>query len=165
MHPAFDRPDQISRDILICDWHYDKHDHGYPSIGQFMQSGFYTIPSVAVDLDQAKFFWGFCLEYAYLAKKYDWPGKLGGLLFTNWQPLTAAGCELMLKGIRQSLPRDTVKQGQKLGAAMDHEPDTATVTEPTVVSDLQAALDPWRPDRTGLVVGSLAAAVAAFRKA
>lgn len=149
MYPAFDRPDQISRDILICDWHYDKHDHGYPSIGQFMQNGFFTIPSVAVDLDQARFFWGFCLEYAYLAKKYDWPGKLGGLLFTNWQPLSAAGCELILRGIQQSLPRDATKLGQL----------------PTAALDIQPGSDPWGPDRTGLVVGSMAAAVAAFRKA
>jgi hypothetical protein len=100
MYPAFDRKDEVTRDIMICDWHYDLHDHGYPSIGQFMEDGFFTIPSIASDLEQCKHFWGFCLEFKYLARKFKWPGKLGGILCTHWSPLTPQGVEDLLKGIQ-----------------------------------------------------------------
>jgi hypothetical protein len=32
--------DRIPRDILICDWHYEKRDDGYPSIPFFADQGF-----------------------------------------------------------------------------------------------------------------------------
>ncbi len=109
MYPAFDLKDQITRDIMICDWHYDKHDHGYPSVGQFMENGFFTVPAVAGDLDQAKFFWGFCLEYCYLSRKFKWPGRLGGLLFTHWAPLTLKNSDELLSAIMKSLRQERVE--------------------------------------------------------
>lgn len=106
MHPAFFDEQNIARDIIICDWHYDLHDHGYPSVGQFMEGGFFTVPSVAANLEQVKHFWGFCLEHLYLGRKRHWPGKLGGILFTHWNPLTEQGATQLLAGIRGE-PIDT----------------------------------------------------------
>ena len=88
MHPAFNMTDKITRDITITDWHYDLHSDGYPSVGQFIEGGFNTIITFGADQVQAKHFYKFALEYIYLAKKFKWAGKFGGVLFTQWTPLT-----------------------------------------------------------------------------
>ncbi len=106
MWPAFDRTDEVTRDIIICDWHYDLHDHGYPSVGQFMQAGFDVIPSFGADEKQAAHFWHYALEYLYLGNKFGWKGHVLGLLCTHWKPLTAEGVDALLAGIRQEHPYD-----------------------------------------------------------
>ncbi len=123
MHPAFDDKDRIRRDIMICDWHYDYHDHGYPSVDQFMEAGFYTIPSVAVDIRQVKHFWSHCLEAVYLGKKMNWPGQMAGMLFTHWTPLTASGVDDLLRGIRRetvdrTIPFGSGETGEVIGQMM-----------------------------------------------
>ncbi len=106
MWTAFDRADEVTRDIVICDWHYDLHDHGYPSVGQFMQAGFDVIPSFGADEKQAAHFWHYALEYLYLGNKFGWPGHVRGLLCTHWTALTAEGVDALLAGIRQEHPYD-----------------------------------------------------------
>ena len=94
---AFDR---IPKDIVICDWHYDHHDHGYYSTEQFLTAGFYELPALGHQLDQAKHFWGYVLEDLYCARKLKWPGKIGGVLFTNWAVLTAQSAQDMIDGAK-----------------------------------------------------------------
>ena len=90
--------DMIPKDIIICDWHYDLHDHGYYSTETFLTAGFFDVPSFGHQLDQAKHFWGFCLEDLYLSRKFKWPGKLGGVIFTNWAPLNPKEVQDMIDG-------------------------------------------------------------------
>lgn len=100
IYPAFNDEELITRDIIICDWHYEDHDHGYPSMDHFMKGGFLTIPAVAGNLEQAKHFWGYCLDMHYLGRKMHWPGKLGGLLITHWSPFTSEAGKEMMAGIK-----------------------------------------------------------------
>lgn len=99
MHKSFDMTDKITRDIIITDWHYDMHSQGYPSIGQFMEGGFTTIAALGANPNQAEHFWKHCLEYIYLGKKFHWPGRLGGLLFTQWKSFTPEIAKQILFGI------------------------------------------------------------------
>ena len=100
MYPAFDMADKVTRDIIITDWHYDLHDHGYPSIGQFMEGGFRTIAALGADEEQAAHFLKFCLEYVYLGRKYGWKGNFDGVLFTHWAPLTNEKADDLLEGLK-----------------------------------------------------------------
>ncbi len=88
MHGALHRKDQVTRDIILCDWHYDHHSAGYPSVETFIKEGFFVAPSVFHVPDNAEHFWTHALEAQYLSKRYRWDGQLGGILFTNWQPMT-----------------------------------------------------------------------------
>ena len=92
--------DMIPKDIIICDWHYDLHDHGYYSTETFLTAGFFDVPSFGHQLDQAKHFWGFCLEDLYLSRKFKWPGKLGGVLFTHWGQMDMESAEELIAGFK-----------------------------------------------------------------
>lgn len=100
MHPALHRTCEVTRDIILCDWHYEWHSAGYPSVETFVREGFSTVPSFYTNAENAAHFWLHALEAHYLGKKYQWPGKLGGLLCTNWRALDAESVSNMLAGIR-----------------------------------------------------------------
>ena len=87
MHPALHMDDQVTRDIIICDWHYDWHSAGYPSVETFIKEGFFVLPSVFHIAENAVHFWTHALEAQYLTRRYGWKGQLGGMIFTNWTPL------------------------------------------------------------------------------
>lgn len=99
MYKAFDM-EEITRDIIICDWHYDLHDHGYYSTEQFIKGGFFDVPSFGADLEQCKHFWGYCMEDLFLSRKYKWPGKLGGVLFTHWGQMDMESAERLIEGFK-----------------------------------------------------------------
>jgi hypothetical protein len=67
--------DMIPKDIIICDWHYEKMDK-YPSIPMFFEKGFRVLPTSWSDVDAVKAL----IEYSY---KQDSP-KMLGHLFTIW---------------------------------------------------------------------------------
>lgn len=98
-YPAFDMEDKVTRDIVITDWHYDMHSHGYPSTGKFMEAGFNTIISVAANRDQPEHFFKHALEYVYLSRQRNWKGKMLGVLCTQWNPLTKEVVDLILAGV------------------------------------------------------------------
>lgn len=97
MHACFDK---IPKDILINDWHYDLHDHGYPSFDRFQKGGFGYIPATYNDIGQAKHLWGYALENVYSGDKYQWPGRMMGFLSTQWTPMTPDIAETLLKCIK-----------------------------------------------------------------
>lgn len=68
--------DKIPKDIIICDWHYDKLDN-YPSISVFLNKGFRVLPSSWKDVDAANAFVENSLEYKN-------PNMLGHLI-TTWK--------------------------------------------------------------------------------
>lgn len=115
MYKAFDM-EEITRDIIICDWHYDMHDHGYPSVEQFMKGGFFTVPAMGGKVEQALHFWGFCLEDLYLGRKLKWEGKLGGVLFTNWGDLNPESADEILRAINgEKIPSEITWSGAPVG--------------------------------------------------
>lgn len=118
-YPAFDRTDEVTRDIIITDWHYERTAFDFPSIEQFMKGGFTVLPSLGWDVAQCKDFWKYCLEYIYLGKKNHWPGRVGGILFTQWTPLTCEIIERIQAGIRGTAgehtgPFDPAKVGETI---------------------------------------------------
>ncbi|MED5015689.1 family 20 glycosylhydrolase [Paenibacillus chibensis] len=75
--PAVDR---IPKDIILCDWHYDKLDQ-YPSVGHLLEKGFtvwpssWNMPEAALDL----------LEQSYVqAGKLGADERMPGMLVTGW---------------------------------------------------------------------------------
>lgn len=121
IYPAFDLSDEVTRDILITDWHYERTAFNFPSIEQFMKGGFQVIPSLGSDIAQAKDFWKYCLEYIYLGRKNHWAGKVGGLLFTQWTPLTAELIDHIIdglhgKGEKHTQPYDPARIGEVIAA-------------------------------------------------
>ena len=100
MYPALHMDDKVTRDIIICDWHYDLHSAGYPSVETFIQEGFFVLPSVFHIAENAEHFWTAALEAQYLTRRYGWPGRLGGVLFTNWAPLDDPYVDNLLKAMK-----------------------------------------------------------------
>jgi len=119
MHPCFEK---IPTDIIINDWHYDLHDHGYPSFEKFHKNGFSYIPATYADIEQAKHFWGYALEAAYMGGKYKWPGRMMGFLCTQWTPMTPAIAEALLTCLQgkdvQDPPRNILKVGEIMKALL-----------------------------------------------
>ena len=117
VYPALDMEDEVTRDLIICDWHYDWHSAGYPSVETFIEKGFFVVPSVYKSGENACHLWLHALEAHYLGKRYGWPGRLGGMLFTNWHPLNDAIADGMLKGMNGEAG-DTNAFGADVGNAI-----------------------------------------------
>ncbi len=115
MHPALHRKDEVTRDIIQCDWHYEWHSAGYPSVETFVKEGFFTVPSFWNNAANAKHFWLHALEAIYLGKRYGWPGKVGGLLCTNWRPLEDQYVDTMLAAIKGIEPERKDEPGYGVG--------------------------------------------------
>lgn len=106
MHRALSDTEKIPRDILIADWHYDRHAHGYPSIDLFLREGFTVFPSVFMDPGQAKHLLGYLVEANYIAGKLHAPGRVGGVICTHWDAFDADRCGHLQKGIGGLDPED-----------------------------------------------------------
>jgi hypothetical protein len=72
----------IPRDIIICDWHYEKRD-AYPSVRMFADKGFRVLPTSWKDVEASR-----ALIDQSLALKSP---RVLGHLFTTWskQPVVA----------------------------------------------------------------------------
>ncbi|MGA2258931.1 MAG: hypothetical protein ABSG53_30040, partial [Thermoguttaceae bacterium] len=67
--------DQIPKDIIICDWHYERRAD-YPSVRFFQQQGFRVLPSTWKTPDAA-------VALVQCARK-DAADRMLGILFTGW---------------------------------------------------------------------------------
>ena len=112
MHPSFD---MIPKDIIINDWHYDLHDHGYPSFDKFHQNGFCYTPATYNDLNQALHLYSIALNTYYTGNKMLWPGRMMGFLCTQWTPMTPEIADVLLKTIKgekvENPPKNIVEVG------------------------------------------------------
>src|SRR5215813_12905844 len=68
--------DMIPKDIIICPWHYEPMEGGYPSIPMFIEKGFRVLPTSWRKPEAMKML----VEYSY---KQNSP-KMLGHLFTIW---------------------------------------------------------------------------------
>ena len=75
INDTFDAIDKIPRDIVICDWHYEKMDN-YPSVSIFTSKGFRTVICPWQKADAAQAF----VEYARNTASEN----LMGVLSTSW---------------------------------------------------------------------------------
>ena len=95
--------DLIPKDIIICDWHYERRDD-YPSVRFFQQQGFRVLPSTWKNPDAA-------VALVRCARK-DATERMLGVLFTGWSA-GGNGEHLMaaLKGQEiDAKEKDTAKQ-------------------------------------------------------
>lgn len=104
--------EEITRDLIICDWHYDYHSHGYPSIEFWLKRGFFMIPSVWIDPKQAQHLFLHALEGVFLGNRFSWPGVMSGILFTHWTSLTDDLADRILKGIHGEKTDDEDESNQ-----------------------------------------------------
>jgi len=77
--------DMIPKDIVICDWHYDIIESGFPSVGVFMEKGFTVIPAAWRSLKQTKVFWDDAVKQVSDKNL----GKLAGMMVTCWAEASA----------------------------------------------------------------------------
>lgn len=88
-HPAIDL---IPKDIIICDWHYNKRAE-YPSIPIFLEKGFRVLPGGWREVEAVEAFIGFAQQHksermlGYLAT--TWGAVKPGSLAT-WPPILTA---------------------------------------------------------------------------
>ena len=73
--------DQLPKDIILCDWHYDKEEV-YPSAHELMSHGYTIIPSCWYKPDAAESFWDASVK---ASKTLDKKELLPGMLVTGWK--------------------------------------------------------------------------------
>lgn len=95
-HQAIDR---ISKDIIICDWHYNRRGD-YPSISFFQEKGFRVLPSTWKTPDAA-------VALIRNARK-DATSRMLGVLFTGWS--AGGNGEYLLTALQEDM-RGVGKQG------------------------------------------------------
>jgi len=111
---------QIPKDIIVCDWHYERRDD-YPSVRFFQQQGFRVLPSTWKKPDAA-------VALVRCARK-DATERMLGVLFTGW---SAGGNGEYLM---------TALKGQEIDA---RENDTAKQVAATIRAGLDALAAPAR---------------------
>jgi len=80
--------DMIPTDILLCDWHYDMNERGFPGFETLMEKGFTVLPSGWRDLKQTKFLLDETRKYAKVGADKNLPGKMAGMMITCWSEAT-----------------------------------------------------------------------------
>lgn len=72
--------DELPKDILITDWHYDLEDR-YPSVRELLEHGYTVAPSCWFDPDAAQ---AFLRASISTAKELECEDRLLGMLVTGW---------------------------------------------------------------------------------
>lgn len=106
MHHAFDRADEVTRDIVITDWHYDIHEGGYPSIQKFTDAGFKTIAAFGGNVSQVAHFSKYCMDLLSKSDNARIKENFEGFLFTHWSTLNDDDVTKILAGIGGAAPTE-----------------------------------------------------------
>jgi hypothetical protein len=88
--------DQIPKDIIMCDWHYETRSKGYPSVEYLQEKGFRVLPSTWHNKDAA-------LAMLREAREKATPRMIGHLC-TTWSG-TQAICNALLDGTPAEEPK------------------------------------------------------------
>ncbi|MFC5649662.1 family 20 glycosylhydrolase [Paenibacillus solisilvae] len=88
IHGIWPAVDLIPKDIVLCDWHYDKLD-AYPSVGHLLDKGFTVWPSCWKTPDAALDFFS---QSTQQAKERGALERMPGMLVTGWN---ATGAKLV----------------------------------------------------------------------
>jgi hypothetical protein len=102
--------DMIPKDIIMCDWHYEKRPEGYPSVAYLQEKGFRILPSTWRNKDAA-------LDMLREARKKATPRMLGHLC-TTWvgaQGFCRALLDELLPENTQTKPDAKVKRQRGSG--------------------------------------------------
>jgi hypothetical protein len=94
--------EQLPKDIILCDWHYDKEDV-YPSAKELMSHDYTIIPSCWYKPDAAEAFWEASRKQSIELDKKE---LLPGMLVTGWQ----------MRNVKTlfSLPKDQLTSKEQL---------------------------------------------------
>jgi hypothetical protein len=71
--------DKVPKDIVICDWHYELREDGYPSVPMFLEKGFRVLPTSWRTPEQTA-------RYIDYTRALRHPRMLGHL-FSTWEKL------------------------------------------------------------------------------
>ncbi|BBH20638.1 hypothetical protein Back11_19830 [Paenibacillus baekrokdamisoli] len=86
IHGIWPAVDLIPKDIVLCDWHYDKLD-AYPSVGHLLDKGFTVWPSCWKTPDAALDFFEQSVKQAEDRKAEE---RMPGMLVTGWNATGAS---------------------------------------------------------------------------
>ena len=78
---TYEAVDQLPRDIIILDWHYDERTQGFPTPGYFMEKGYRVMPACWYKTNVAQQLFE---ETETAAKKLSSLEKYYGNLVTSW---------------------------------------------------------------------------------
>lgn len=82
----------IPRDIILCDWHYEPREDGYPSVPMFIEKGFRVLPTSWRNLE--------AVEALISYSEAQHSPRMLGHLFTTWSKQdTLAAYPPMLTGL------------------------------------------------------------------
>ena len=102
IYPAFNDEELITRDIIICDWHYGLRDD-YPSIRYFQEKGFRVWPSPWRDMKAA--------EALMACVRRDATDRMLGVLCTTWMS------DPMARATRRGCPSTRARRRRRCGRA------------------------------------------------
>lgn len=92
---------QIDRDVILCDWHYEKCA-AYPSVETFGDAGFKAWICPWRYLDHARLF----IDYA---NGHERGGNLVGLMLTTWHPFADVADAIEGRELRSGIKEDLAK--------------------------------------------------------
>lgn len=86
--------DAIPKDVIVCDWHYERRADGYPSVPMFLEKGFRVLPTSWRDVEAS----AALIEFS---GRQESPRMLGHL-FTTWSRLDdLPGYPPMVQGLER----------------------------------------------------------------
>ena len=88
--------DMIPNDIIICDWHYEMTEGGFPGVSIFIEKGFTVLPSCWRSGPQAKWLWEDSKKRADSAKG---TGELWGMMVTCWAEANAEYLQKLIEAV------------------------------------------------------------------
>lgn len=110
--------DQIPKDILLADWHYDMNEKGFAGIGALIEKGFTVIPAGWRDLKQTRFLLDEALKYGAQGREKGHAGRLAGMMITCWN---MTGDELLgqlLEAVQERVQDEEDRQARGIASSV-----------------------------------------------
>jgi hypothetical protein len=104
---------KIPKDVLLVAWHYVINEKGFPGIGIMLEKGFTVIPAGWKELKQARFLLDEALKYSKLAREKGDPGRMAGMMITNWNVASPEMLDELLAALKERVQdeEDTKARG------------------------------------------------------
>jgi len=123
--------DMIPKDIIMCDWHYEKRPEGYPSVVYLQEKGFRTLPSTWRNKDAA-------LAMLRQARSTASP-KLLGHICTTW-----VGAQSFCRALLDELPPEDTKPKSDAKGKRQRGPEDIVAALKACMEDLRRVEAPTK---------------------
>ena len=98
--------DMIPTDIIMCNWHYEITEKGFPSLEMFMEKGFNILPGGWRSLKQMKFLHSETVKYENIAKEKGLKGSVAGMINTCWATASPEYLEQMNELVKSEIQQE-----------------------------------------------------------